>query len=75
MFVVTGATGNVGRELVRSLAEDGASVTATSRGITADHVPDGVRPVRADLTDAGSLREAFEGADALFLQNGAPPRI
>ncbi|MEV5166820.1 NAD(P)H-binding protein [Streptomyces werraensis] len=70
MFVVTGATGNVGRELVRSLAEDGARVTATSRGIAADHVPDGVRPVRADLTDAGSLREAFDGADALFLQSG-----
>ncbi|MFI9467090.1 NAD(P)H-binding protein [Streptomyces sp. NPDC052492] len=70
MIVVTGATGNVGRELVRSLAADGERVTATSRGIKAARLPDGVRPVRADLTDAAGLREVFEGADALFLQNG-----
>ncbi|MFI1421623.1 SDR family oxidoreductase [Streptomyces sp. NPDC020731] len=70
MFVVTGATGNVGRELVRALAADGERVTATSRAISAADVPEGVRHLRADLTDADSLREVFDGADALFLQNG-----
>ncbi|MGW1067902.1 NAD(P)H-binding protein [Streptomyces aureus] len=72
MFVVTGATGNVGRSLVRTLAETGARVTATSRGITGTDVPEGVAHVRADLADAESLRPVLDGADALFLQNGGP---
>ncbi|MGX1135211.1 uncharacterized protein YbjT (DUF2867 family) [Streptomyces glaucescens] len=70
MYVVTGATGNVGRALVGALAATGAEVTATSRGITAADVPEGVRPRRADLTDAESLRPVLDGAEALFLQNG-----
>ncbi|MFF4956792.1 NAD(P)H-binding protein [Streptomyces sp. NPDC001222] len=70
MIVVTGATGKVGRSLVRTLAAAGEQVTATSRGISEADVPEGVRQRRADLADAGSLRPVFDGADALFLQNG-----
>ncbi|WP_067818129.1 NAD(P)H-binding protein [Actinomadura kijaniata] len=70
MIVVTGATGNVGRALVRLLAEAGEKVTATSRGITDADVPEGVRARRSDLTDAGSLRPLLDGADALFFQSG-----
>ncbi|MEV5315361.1 NAD(P)H-binding protein [Streptomyces sp. NPDC052610] len=70
MYVVTGATGNVGRALVGVLAAAGAEVTATSRAITAADVPEGVRLRRADLTDAESLRPVLDGAEALFLQNG-----
>jgi uncharacterized protein YbjT (DUF2867 family) len=65
MIVVTGATGNVGRELVRRLVEAGESVTAVARHVTG--VPEGVRAVAADLTDPDSLRPALDGADALFL--------
>lgn len=72
MIVVTGATGNVGRSLVRTLAAAGRRVTATSRGISDADVPAGVRHQRADLIDPESLRPAFEGADALFLQSGGP---
>ncbi|MEU4488634.1 NAD(P)H-binding protein [Streptomyces purpurascens] len=72
MIVVTGATGNVGSSLVRTLAAAGERVTATSRSITDAAVPEGVRHRRADLTDAESLRPLFDGADALFLQNGGP---
>ncbi|GHD96065.1 SDR family oxidoreductase [Streptomyces naganishii] len=66
MITVTGATGNVGRELVRILAEGGEAVTAVSRGEARD-LPVGVPHVRADLADPGSLRPALDGADALFL--------
>ncbi|MFC9246770.1 NAD(P)H-binding protein [Streptomyces sp. NPDC057136] len=69
MIVVTGATGNVGRPLVQALAAAGEQVTAVSRGITAADVPEGVRPVRADLADPESLRPVFEGADALFFHD------
>ncbi|MFF7445395.1 MULTISPECIES: NAD(P)H-binding protein [unclassified Streptomyces] len=72
MIVVTGATGNVGRELVRTLTESGAEVAAVSRGISAADVPAGVRHHRADLTDAESLRPVFDGAQALFLHDGGP---
>ncbi|MFD3535936.1 NAD(P)H-binding protein [Streptomyces sp. NPDC058664] len=70
MFVVTGATGNVGRSLVRILAAAGAQVTATSRGISDADVPENVRYAQADLVDPQSLRPVFDGADALFLQSG-----
>jgi uncharacterized protein YbjT (DUF2867 family) len=58
MIVVTGATGNVGRELVRTLDSAGEQVRAVSRD--APHWP-------ADLAEPASLRDALEGADALFL--------
>ncbi|MFL6126184.1 SDR family oxidoreductase [Actinophytocola sp.] len=65
MIVVTGATGNVGRPLVRALVEAGEEVTAVSR--RDGDVPPGVRHVRADLADPQSLGPALDGADALFL--------
>jgi uncharacterized protein YbjT (DUF2867 family) len=67
MIIVTGATGNVGRTLVRVLAEADEQVTAVARRITDADVPQSVRAVAADLADPYSLRPAFEGADALFL--------
>ncbi|WAU82773.1 NAD(P)H-binding protein [Streptomyces sp. Qhu-G9] len=70
MFVVTGATGNVGRSLVQALAAAGAQVTATSRKISDADVPEGTKYTRADLVDPESLRPVFDGADALFLQSG-----
>lgn len=65
MIVVTGATGNVGRELVRSLVDAGERVTAVSRRPA--HVPEGARHHQGDLAEPESLVPAFEGADALFL--------
>ncbi|MEO3788260.1 NAD(P)H-binding protein [Actinocorallia sp. B10E7] len=68
MIVVTGATGNVGRTLVRALAEQGHGVTAVSRGIAPSDVPHGVRTVTADLAQpAVGLPSA---ADAVFLLVG-----
>ncbi|MFF2045469.1 NAD(P)H-binding protein [Kitasatospora sp. NPDC058170] len=65
MIVVTGATGNVGQELVRLLLEAGEQVTAVSR--RPGPLPDGVRHVEADLADPKSLDTALDGAGALFL--------
>ncbi|GAB2965511.1 NAD(P)H-binding protein [Saccharothrix stipae] len=67
MIVVTGATGNVGRTLVRALVEADEQVTAVSRGVSARDMPSGVHHLRADLTEPASFKPAFEGADALFL--------
>ncbi|MFJ3205998.1 SDR family oxidoreductase [Streptomyces sp. NPDC086989] len=65
MIVVTGATGNVGGPLTRTLAEAGEQVTAVSR--SAAPVPDGVRHLAADLAEPAGLEPALAGAKALFL--------
>ncbi|WIY02181.1 NAD(P)H-binding protein [Amycolatopsis mongoliensis] len=57
MIVVTGATGNVGQPLVQALESAGEQVRAVSRR----------GPFPGDLSDAASLRPAFEGASAVFL--------
>ncbi|MDT0341840.1 NAD(P)H-binding protein [Streptomyces litchfieldiae] len=67
MIVVTGATGNIGRPLVRALAAAGEDVTAVARRVTAAEVPPGVRAVPADLAEPTTLKAALDGADALFL--------
>lgn len=68
MIVVTGATGNVGRVVVTELAASGVAVTAVSRrGAELPGAPAGVRSVGADLDRPDTLKEAFHGADGLFL--------
>ncbi|MFI7466833.1 SDR family oxidoreductase [Nonomuraea sp. NPDC049646] len=68
MIVVTGATGNVGRTLVRILAEQGHEVTAVSRRITNADVPPGVRTIAADLSQ--SPADLPSAPDAVFLLIG-----
>ncbi|MBT2444518.1 NAD(P)H-binding protein [Streptomyces sp. ISL-36] len=70
MIVVTGATGNVGRPLVAALSAAGAQVTAVSRRPLPVDLPEGARHVQADLSRAESLREALDGAQALFILLG-----
>jgi uncharacterized protein YbjT (DUF2867 family) len=67
MIVVTGATGNVGRPLVRALVLAGEEVTAVSRRISAADVPDGVRATPADLGRPETFESLLDGASALFL--------
>ncbi|WP_433477920.1 NAD(P)H-binding protein [Spirillospora sp. CA-142024] len=71
MIVVMGATGNVGRPLVRALAGAGELVTAVSR-TAPDDLPEGVLHRAADLADPETLRPSLEGADALFLLVAGP---
>lgn len=70
MIIVTGATGNVGSELVRLLSEGGSSVRALSREPERGQDLPGVEWVQADLARRKELPEAFEGGDRLFLLTG-----
>ena len=65
---VIGASGQIGRQAVRALAEDGWRVTAASRGGGADSGwPPGVRTVRVDRADDAALAAALgDGCDVLL---------
>lgn len=72
MNLVSGATGNVGREVVAALAAAGASVRAlTRRPIEGDSPwPEGVEVAVGDLNDPASLSGALAGVRGLFLLSG-----
>ena len=65
MIAVIGATGNVGRSLVRALAEADEDVLAISRRGGRDAPR--VRHAAADLAQPARLRELLRGAQAVFL--------
>jgi uncharacterized protein YbjT (DUF2867 family) len=75
MIVVAGATGNVGREVVRELVEAGEQVLALTRDPAKASVPAGATAVAGDLTDPPTLAPALAGATALFLLSGYSPDI
>ncbi|MDC3960998.1 SDR family oxidoreductase [Polyangium jinanense] len=68
-ILVTGATGTVGREIVKQLVEGGHHVRALSRNPARAHFPAGVHAVAGDLTAPDTFAEAFEGIEALHLIN------
>lgn len=70
--LVTGASGNIGAELVRLLAGAGHQVSAVTRHPATASLPAGVDGVAADLTDPASLRPAWAGVTGLFLMPGYP---
>ena len=67
MILVTGATGNVGRNVVRELLADGQQVRALTRRPESAGLPEGVEVVRGDLAEPGSLPAALDGVQAVFL--------
>jgi uncharacterized protein YbjT (DUF2867 family) len=70
MFLVSGATGNVGGELVRALASAGEQVRALTRGDDPSVWPPGVEVVTGDLNQPDSLSSALGGARGVFLLSG-----
>lgn len=67
MFLVTGATGKVGRQVVSQLLDAGHPVRAVVRDPANARLPDGADTVRADLSDPESLAPHVAGIDAVFL--------
>mgnify|MGYP000126627854 CR=1 FL=1 len=66
-FLVTGATGKVGRYLVEQLHSEGHHVRALTRNPSKANFPDGVEVVVGDLTNPASFAAAFEGVVGLHL--------
>jgi uncharacterized protein YbjT (DUF2867 family) len=67
--LVSGATGNVGGQVVNRLHQGGVEVRALARKPEAARFPAGVEVVAGDLTNPESIRAALKGVDKLFLLN------
>jgi uncharacterized protein YbjT (DUF2867 family) len=68
--LVIGATGTVGKEVVRVLLRRGASVTALLRARPRGaSLPEAVEVVTGDLGDADAVRRAVERAGVVFFVN------
>ncbi|NOU33084.1 MAG: NmrA/HSCARG family protein [Polyangiaceae bacterium] len=72
-ILVTGATGNVGRNVVEQLVKRGAKVRALVRDPSKATFPAGVEVAQGDLLDVDALRRAFSGVSTLFLLNAVVP--
>ncbi|WP_105441078.1 SDR family oxidoreductase [Neorhizobium sp. T25_13] len=72
-ILVTGATGNVGSQVVEHLVKRGADVRALIRDPSKAVFPAGVNVVQGDFLDIDSLRNAMSGVSTLFLLNAVVP--
>jgi uncharacterized protein YbjT (DUF2867 family) len=72
VILVTGATGNVGAEVVRALAAAGHPVRALTRDPSAARLPAGVIAAGGDLSAPESLDRVFDDVTAVFLLAGYP---
>jgi uncharacterized protein YbjT (DUF2867 family) len=73
MYLVIGATGNVGSELVKQLLNQGQDVRALVRDASrADALPIGATFAVGSLEDPASLAAAAEGTDGVFFMQLAP---
>jgi uncharacterized protein YbjT (DUF2867 family) len=70
--LVTGASGNVGSELVGRLLAKNERVTVATRAGRAD-TPSGVRAVAFDFGDSSTFGSALEGVDRVFFMR--PPHM
>jgi uncharacterized protein YbjT (DUF2867 family) len=71
-ILVIGATGNVGRQVVRQLTEAGIPVRAMVRNPQTANLPPQVEVVAGDLTIPETLDGCLDGIDAVFLVWIAP---
>ena len=73
MYLITGATGNIGSSLVNLLHEQGHEVRALVRSAArAEALPHGIDIAVGDLDDADSVTAALNGVDSVFLLHAAP---
>ena len=76
MILVTGASGNAGKEVLKSIVATGQPAKALFRSTRdAANAPAGVPAVVADFADAGALNRALEGIDKVYLVCAPVPQL
>ena len=74
MILVIGGTGNVGGAVVKELLKRGAKVRVLVRKqLEEGKLPAGVEVAIGDLLDPGSVEQAMQGVDKLYLLNAVVP--
>ncbi len=69
-ILVTGATGNIGREVLKLLKAEDANFIA---GTTSGDPIEGVETVKADFSDRDSLKKTMKGINTLFMLSPSSP--
>jgi uncharacterized protein YbjT (DUF2867 family) len=68
MILITGASGNVGKEVLRQIAQAGVKVRAAFQSASkAAMAPSGVEVVTMDYNQAQTVRAALKGVNRVFL--------
>ena len=67
MILITGASGNVGREVLKQIAQTGAKVRAAFQSSSKAAAPPGVETAIVDFKQPETLRAALKGVDRVFL--------
>lgn len=67
LVLVTGATGNVGRQVVSQLLDMGINVRALARNPASAGLPEGAEVVYGDLSVPDTLDQSLAGVKAVFL--------
>jgi dihydroflavonol-4-reductase len=66
-YLVTGATGFLGRHLVRALLDKGHPVSALVRKkVSSTELPTGVAQIEGDVLDLASIEKALAGCEGVF---------
>jgi len=71
MILVTGATGNVGSQVVQQLLAQGRKVRVTRDAAKISSLAAEVEVALGDMTQPDTFAAAAQGAEAIFLMNGA----
>lgn len=70
MYLITGARGNVGGEVLHAMLDAGQEVRALTRGGRPPELPAEVEAVAGDLNQPGTLSDALAGARGVFVLSG-----
>src|SRR5256885_15860642 len=76
MILITGASGNVGKEVLKQIARTGAQVRAAYQTVSkAAAAPSGVEIVTMDYNEPASLQTALKGIERVFLVGPPTPNL
>jgi uncharacterized protein YbjT (DUF2867 family) len=67
MILITGASGNVGKEVLKQIAQTGPQVRAAFQSVNKAAAPSGAEIVTVDYNQPETLRTALKGVERVFL--------
>lgn len=72
-ILIIGGTGQIGSLVLQGLADQGATARVLTTDMHPRDLPKGMTPVKGDLLDPASVREALAGIDTVFLLAAVSP--